>query len=729
MTDWTKLIEEAEQEKPQLPGAYISEAPSAEDVARREAELERTRATIAGAVNPILNLGLAPAETGLPMAASIAGGMIPYMFPKLAAPVARATAPLGKTAQAVAPSLAYSSVGSVGGTVAEQAILGKDIISPETGKKLVGNLIESAALDLGGNLTFIFGGKLFNVGKEQLSKFKAFRGTGSSEEEARKLAVKAVQEMLSKYPAATLTRADITGSAFLQQVEGVIREAPFAVNTMKAQQDNYLKAISDEAIALRDSLDVSPTFRQLLIQEKPTAMAVGERWKALHSEAERGLKDAVSPTYKALEEQGQGLFVDTRELKKFAQEALNRGAKTNFVGFDNEKKKQLAAIASLDNLIDISAAHDLRSALLMSARDAKQPGQASSQLEKFFNETAGLVQGSMNRAAILAVGNVEEKELLKRFGITEFVERPTGGLRTGQIILPDIQNIKKWSDLNWGTVQARVGNNELLRNYFNSQNAYRKGMEGLYSDVVSASIKASPSDVGKLLFNPDKPENLQDVYKAMVEMQKRTPKEAAGIKQELQYGFLSEAFKSQESTLNFLKAFNKDSQFNKTMRYLFPEPEVQNKLKVLADAVQFGKAEATPRNLLTKAIGTTGALGAAGTAYFLLPEETRSSTQWVNAGISGAVFLLTPRVIAKAMTNREALNALVGLASASNRPRYAGALAAKSIDSLMRTGVIDADYRKEVNSILYGESYAERMDRSYIEPDWSALIKEAEQQD
>lgn len=726
MVDFTKLIEEAEG-KPQLPGAYISEAPSAADVARQEAELERTRATIAGAVNPVLNLGLAPAETGLPMAASVAGGMIPYMFPKLAAPVARAAAPLGKTAQAVAPSLAYSSAGSVGGTVAEQAILGKDIISSETGRKLVGNLIESAALDLGGNLTFIFGGKLFNIGKEQLGKYNIFRGTGSSEEEARKLAVKAVQEMLSKYPGATLTRADITGSAFLQQVEGVIREAPFAVNTMKAQQDNYLKAISEEAINLRDSLDVSPAFRQLLIQEKPTAMAVGERWKGLHAEAERTLKDAVSPSYDALKSQGEAFFVDTRALKKYAQEELNKGAKTNFVGFDAEKKKQLAAITALDDSIDISAAHDLRSALLMSARDAKKSGQPSTQLEKFFNETADLVHGSMNRAAVLAVGNVEEKELLKRLGVTGFVERPSSGLRTGQIILPDIQNIKNWRNLNWGRVKATIGNNELLRNYFNAQNAYRKGMEGLYSDVVSASIKASPSDVGKLLFNPDKPENLQDVYRAMVEMQKRTPKEAAGIKQELQYGFLSEAFKSQESTLNFLKAFNKDSEFNKTVRYLFPEPDVQRKLKVLADAVQFGKAEATPRTLLTKAVGATGAIGAAGTAYFLLPEETRSSTEWVNAGISGAVFLLTPRVIAKAMTNRESLNALVGLASASSRPRYAGALAAKSIDALMRTGVIDADYRKEVNSILYGESYAERMNRSYVEPDLGSLIKEAEQ--
>ena len=68
--------------------------------------------------------------------------------------------------------------------------------------------------------------------------------------------------------------------------------------------------------------------------------------------------------------------------------------------------------------------------------------------------------------------------------------------------------------------------------------------------------------------------------------------------------------------------------------------------------------------------------------------------------LSAGAFILTPRLIAKASTNPEAVSALADLAKVQNNPRFAGAAAAKLADRLNATGIIDSEYIKEVNAIF-----------------------------
>jgi dUTPase len=46
------------------------------------------------------------------------------------------------------------------------------------------------------------------------------------------------------------------------------------------------------------------------------------------------------------------------------------------------------------------------------------------------------------------------------------------------------------------------------------------------------------------------------------------------------------------------------------------------------------------------------------------------------------------------------MNALAGLSKTTSQPRYGGALAAKLVDQLNKSGIIDSEYINEVNSFF-----------------------------
>jgi hypothetical protein len=99
-------------------------------------------------------------------------------------------------------------------------------------------------------------------------------------------------------------------------------------------------------------------------------------------------------------------------------------------------------------------------------------------------------------------------------------------------------------------------------------------------------------------------------------------------------------------------------------------------------------------------VGGQATLGVAG--YFVLPTDMQDKLKenLPETVLSAGVFILTPRLIAKAATNPQAVSALAGLSKASQNPRFAGAAAAKLVDRLNETGIIDSDYVRDVSNIL-----------------------------
>jgi hypothetical protein len=85
-----------------------------------------------------------------------------------------------------------------------------------------------------------------------------------------------------------------------------------------------------------------------------------------------------------------------------------------------------------------------------------------------------------------------------------------------------------------------------------------------------------------------------------------------------------------------------------------------------------------------------------------LPEDVQNRIEdKIPEAVSAAgALIITPKLIAKASTSRQAMDALAGLAKASQQPKIGGAVTAKIVDQLNKSGIIDVDYINEVNAIF-----------------------------
>jgi hypothetical protein len=96
-------------------------------------------------------------------------------------------------------------------------------------------------------------------------------------------------------------------------------------------------------------------------------------------------------------------------------------------------------------------------------------------------------------------------------------------------------------------------------------------------------------------------------------------------------------------------------------------------------------------------------LGGLGLAYFVLPESVKDKLDPAQLAVSGATLILTPRLMANALTNKKAMDGLALLAKAQTNPKYGGALAAKGIQMLQNSGIINSEYLREVNTLIHGQ--------------------------
>jgi hypothetical protein len=378
-----------------------------------------------------------------------------------------------------------------------------------------------------------------------------------------------------------------------------------------------------------------------------------------------------------------------------------------------DKRKVLQQILAQEDKISFSTAHDLRSDFLASARDATKEGQAANTLEAYYKRYAQGLQNNMTDIAVVTFGSKEQKELARKLGLGGGIDQQAG-LREGQFKDYNIDSLEK---LNLPTTQANAANNQLLRDYFNAQKSYKNAMDGFYNGTMQTMLKSEPEEVGKYLFNVDYPSRLKSVANAVVEIQKYLPPEQSkGLLGELQFGYLKKVFGETDGVLKFTKNLENET-FKEGFDYLFRNANTKKKLLEIANAAKFGLEETPGSTVLrSRMVGAVAAATLGSGAYLSFPDEV-SNNLLPTIGSLGALYL-TPKLMARALTNKEGIDALAMLSKAQNNPKYAGAVGAKIANMLNKSGIIDNEYLTEVNQLIFGKQEQQpAMSPSNI--DWS----------
>jgi hypothetical protein len=591
--------------------------------------------------------GVAPITTSpLPEIGGLLGGVGGAMLTR--SPVGAAEGRLLGTSigRQFVPSLAGSTAGTAAGLAAETALTGQ--MTPE---RAVGALAENAAWDIGGNLAFAIGSKVYRIGADQLSKF------GVSKEGSFGDAKLAAQKFLADR-GATLTRSQLTGSN-LDQFFEEISKGGTGIGVYRQQQENVAKALSKGMEEVKATLNTSETFNQALRADEPLTRAAGENFRNLITTARDSFKDTYRPFYQKLTED-LNAFVDLKPLKREAQKELDFLAKSKFAGAGAERRQVLEDILRQDDMIDFGVAHDLRSNFLSASQDKLSAEGKATALSAAYSKAGASITNAMDNA--FSYRNRELKN-------TPYI-------------------------------------NKLINDYKNTQNAYREGTDALFGETINTAMSKAPSKAGAYVFDLAETEKSTDLFKAITAVDKYATaqgKQGAQVLNDFKYGFMEQALASPEKIKKFATDIDQNPETRRAFYKLFkseakPLQDILNAADIGLESTQSGMA-AFLRNKAT----ITGGQAAVGTlGYLALPADMQDKLKenLPETIISAGAFILTPRLIAKASTNPKAVSALADLSKASTNPRFAGAAAAKLVDRLNETGIIDSDYIREVSNIL-----------------------------
>jgi hypothetical protein len=545
-------------------------------------------------------------------------------------------------ARTLFPSLAGSTVGTAFGLGAES------LFQPVTGGRAAGALLENAAWDVGGNLVFAFGGKTIRLGKDALDSLGITRA--GTFDDARV----AAQQYLSQR-GGTLTRGQLTNRPFDAFVEN-IAESGTGAPLFTKQQEGVRTAVSKGVEELKGTLQTSPTFTAALKADEPLSRAAGENFQSLINTARADFKDKYRPFYESLSKDFN-VFVDMSPVKAAAQSELDRIARIKDIPANADRKAVLEQIIKQDNAIEFGAAHDLISSFKGAAQDALVPGAGTTSKGQAYTKFAKQVEDQMDSVIDLS--------------------------------------------------KSKLGD-DLVSQYKQVQTKYREGMEGLYNETITEAMKLSPSKTGAYIFDLAETEKSTDLFKAITQVDKYAaqagPEASKQVLGDFKYGFLNQAFSSPEKVQAFASKITKgsdnyDDELNKAFFKLFKNEA--NDIKDILNAANIGlDAAGTGQGTYLRNKGLlagTAVLGG-GVGYIVAPEGVTEKLPDILA--TAGVFLITPRLLAKAATNKDAVSALADLSRASSNPKFGGAAAAKLVDRLNASGIIDSEFINEVNTFL-----------------------------
>lgn len=644
-------------------GQTIGPGPGAAGARTQEKQRqERFVSDIAAVLSPLPDIRPQGNQTSLPTLGAIGGGLLP-----LVAPQTQISQKIIKTAQAlkapvIGPSLIGSTFGTTAGTLLEPTITNKEYLTSEFAKQLVSNVVENALWDVGGNLAFSIGGKAFKVAKESFTPNAAQTVNPTQ----------AVQEWLSNR-GATLTRAQITKLPTDRALEELAKGG-FAGEKFRLQQAGVEKAITQGMQEVKDTLQTSPSFKLALAADEPFTRAAGENFKELIDIARVEFKDRYRPFYQGLTT-NNGVYVDLRPIKAAAQKEMDQLEKSKFAGANADRKSVLDDVLKQDDFVEFGVAHDLRSSFAASANDLKQPGKAATTKEAAYNKYASEFEQGMDRA-VLAPGKVP-----------------------GQ----------------FGTFTSPL-TQQTIDEYNRIRKLYREGMDGLYNSTIAEAMAQSPSKVGSYLADLSESEKFTDLFKAISvvdEYAKIPGKEGKQILNDIKYSFLEANLGTPEKAASFARNLTDNKDLNSSFYKLFRNeaPALKQVLQAADIGLESGGSGAT---YIRNRIAGAGVLAAGGLGYVALPSDVteRLKNNLPEVALTTGLFIITPKLIARAATNPQAMDALAGLAKASQNPKFAGAAAAKLVDQLNESGIINSEYISEVNSLFSKPAPAQQPETS-----------------
>jgi hypothetical protein len=462
---------------------------------------------------------------------------------------------------------------------------------------------------------------------------------------------------------ATLTRSQLTGGT-LDSFFEEISKGGTGGGIYRQQQENVAKALSQGMQEVKNSLNTSEAFNAALRADEPLTRAAGENFQNLITTARETFKDTYRPFYQNLTTD-LNAFVDLKPLKRQAQKELDFLAKSKFTGAGADRAKVLQDILAQDDVIDFGVAHDLRSNFLASSQKEVSPLGKATPLSAAYSKASADITNAMDSA--FSYRNRELKN-------TPYI-------------------------------------NKLINDYKNTQNAYREGTEALFGETINTAMSKSASKTGAYIFDLAETEKSTDLFKAITAVDKYAKdqgKQGAQVLNDFKYGFIEQGLSSPEKMKKFATDLEQNPETRRAFYKLFkseakPLQDILNAADIGLENAQSGIA-AFLRNKAT----ITGGQAAVGTlGYFALPSDMQEKLKenLPETILSAGAFILTPRLIAKASTNPQAVSALADLAKAQNNPRFAGAAAAKLADRLNETGIIDSEYINEVNAI-FGQQQA-----------------------
>lgn len=570
-----------------------------------------------------------PSDSSILPAAGGIVGAVATQFPqtRMANAALQVASKFPAAIQPYIASLFGSTIGTAGGTIAEQA-LERDIDPAELAK----NLAENAVWDAAGNLVFSFGGKVIKLGKD---------ATGLSKDTIPD-ANRAAQEFLAQR-GGSLTKGQLTEGGVTQAVERAVREVPGASSDFKRLDTLNKAALEKGKKEYLDTLSNSPNFQAAVASGDPTRLAVGDNIQAAITSAREDVSKAFDPFYSQVLPQGGNFSVD-------------------LTGAANRAKAQATSIASrytTGTAIDAEVANTLKKI-------------------QSINPNQTFAQAQATRSDLLA---------LKR-KLEGADQKPTQAIK---IISDAIDDVTKSMDS-----AATKLNPQLAQQYKATQTAYKEAIDGLYSDTLTAVMTKRPEDVGAFIFDTATPSAFRDFYKGLAQVQKYYPNaNATQIIDDVKAGFVQSMMSTPEKMAKFSNQLIADPEFKKSFGKLFSNPTERKFLETMSTAARVSGQEQTSLTLLSQGVragaGIAGTTLAGAAGYIVLPQEAqdRLTGSLTNLVAAGGGLILTPKLIAKSLTNPKAQNALIGLTKAD---KLGGAAVAKLVSELNKSGVIDNEY-------------------------------------
>jgi hypothetical protein len=549
------------------------------------------------------------------------------------------------------PSLFGSSVGTAAGTALEQGLGGEFVPS-----QFARNLAENAAWDVGGNLIFKVGGQTVSLAKEALERV----GIGKNTIPDAQLAAQRFLSQSSQ-PGATLTQAQLLQTPGAATAERFARGGTGA-SVFGAQEQAVRQAVDEGKANFFSKLDTDPEFNAILGQGRSADFAAGSSFSNAIDKAFSALKAEVDPFYATLGQQGKNVAVDFAPIRTAAQQELDAAAAISSTGragsaLTEDVARELRNVADIRGTINFQQAHQYRSNLLGRIRE------------------------------------LEQQEV-----------RPTNLLR---ILKDTVKQLETKMDEG-----AKLFDPALKQEYDKISKFYREGVSELYPQTVIKALQKNPERIGEHLFRVGNETEVLDTIKAARRIETLTANTANPLKSEqilnsLRYGYMDGMLSTFESTAKLAKDLE-NPKFSRAFNTLFPDKAQREVLTGMANAARaVTQAGERIAGVEARTIGTGvqfATLAGTGTAAYLslTPDQQEKLKDNVPASIiTGGIILLTPRLMAKAMTDPAAVNALAKITNpAKLSPAAYGAAVTKLAAYWNNAGLFDNEYISAVQSAL-----------------------------